>query len=143
MKTSRYNEEETAAAMSLDLSSSLTAMDWLPRLRVEQQQYARHHHLFHARAGFHFDPRRIFPPSTLGRKPPPTPIDLTARLDPLEAQAYRYQDAKPPYSYANLITYAINSSPKRLMTLNEIYTWICSNFPYYRGAGTGWKVSHE
>lgn len=141
MKTSRYNEEEEAAAMSLDLSSSLTAMDWLPRLRVEQQQYARHYHLFHARAGFQFDPRRILPPSTLGRKPPPTPIDLTARLDPLEAQAYRYQDAKPPYSYANLITYAINSSPKRLMTLNEIYTWICSNFPYYRGAGTGWKNS--
>lgn len=75
------------------------------------------------------------------RKPPPSPIDLTARLDPLEAQAYRYHDAKPPYSYAALITFAINSSSRKKMTLSDIYTWISGNFPYYRDAGTGWKVS--
>ncbi|CAO2588799.1 Forkhead box protein J3 [Lemmus lemmus] len=27
------------------------------------------------------------------------------------------------------------------MTLSEIYQWICDNFPYYREAGSGWKVS--
>ena len=126
--------------MSLDLSSSLTAMDWLPQLRVEQQQHFSHHqHHYVARdMGYRFDPR--LPHRPVGRKPPPSPIDLSAQLNPVEAEAYRYQDAKPPYSYATLITYAINSSPKRLMTLNEIYNWICTNFPFYRDAGTGWKV---
>ena len=45
------------------------------------------------------------------------------------------------YSYANLITLAINSSKKKKMTLNEIYTWISDNFPYYKSAGNGWKVT--
>lgn len=52
----------------------------------------------------------------------------------------RQKDGKPPYSYATLISYAINSSPSKKMTLNEIYNWICSNFPYYRDIGDGWKV---
>ncbi|XP_060577634.1 forkhead box protein J3-like [Ruditapes philippinarum] len=45
------------------------------------------------------------------------------------------------YSYANLITFAINSSNKKKMTLSEIYQWICDNFPYYKDAGNGWKNS--
>lgn len=142
--------------MSLDLSSSLTAMEWLPQLRVGGQQQPVNIASGLIRAApvgtipvtdgtniYHVDPRRVPPPRPIGRKLPPSPIDLSARLDPLEAQAYRYHDAKPPYSYATLITYAINSSPKRRMTLNEIYTWICNNFPYYREAGTGWKVIHS
>jgi len=39
-----------------------------------------------------------------------------------------------------LITFAINSSPKKKMTLSEIYQWICEKFPYYKEAGNGWKV---
>ena len=50
------------------------------------------------------------------------------------------KDGKPPYSYANLITFAINSNAKKKMTLSEIYAWICENFPYYKDAGNGWKV---
>lgn len=103
-------------------------MDWLSKLRVGQQQQL-------SKEGFVTGAR------PLPRKPPPSPIDLTARLDPLEAQAYRYQDAKPPYSYATLITFAINSTPRRRMTLSDIYNWISTNFPYYRDAGTGWKNS--
>lgn len=126
---------------SLDLSSSLTAMDWLPHLRVGQaQQHSGQQVLDGAPSASGFLDIHRFP-RPLGRKPPPSPIDLTARLDPMEAQAYRYHDSKPPYSYAALITFAINSTPKRRMTLNEIYTWITSNFPYYRDAGTGWKVA--
>lgn len=141
--------------MSLDLSSSLTAMDWLPQLRVDHQHHQHHHYTqqqqqhqhqqphFTAGGGYHrYDPR-LPPHRPIGRKPPPSPIDLSARLNPIEAEAYRYQDAKPPYSYATLITYAINSSSKRLMTLNEIYNWICTNFPFYRDAGTGWKVCQK
>lgn len=51
------------------------------------------------------------------------------------------KDGKPPYSYATLITYAIKSSSREKMTLNEIYQWITDNFPYYRDAEGGWKVS--
>ncbi|CAD5115523.1 DgyrCDS4489 [Dimorphilus gyrociliatus] len=51
------------------------------------------------------------------------------------------KERKPSYSYANLITFAINSSPKKKMTLSEIYDWICSNFPYFKENGTGWKNS--
>ena len=145
--------------MSLDLSSSLTAMEWLPRLRVGGSSSSSSAQLVAGSGQVQSMPPLVHAPGTTldyhhfgrmplhaqrhpasGRKLPPSPIDLTAVLDPLEAQAYRYHDAKPPYSYATLITYAINSSPKRRMTLNEIYTWICNNFPYYREAGTGWKV---
>lgn len=64
-------------------------------------------------------------------------LDPNTTLD----QDAQNKDGKPPYSYASLITFAINSSPKKKMTLSEIYQWICDNFPYYREAGSGWKVS--
>ena len=51
------------------------------------------------------------------------------------------REVKPAYSYANLITFAINSSAEKRMTLSEIYQWICDKYPYYRDAGNGWKVS--
>ncbi|OON17674.1 fork head domain protein, partial [Opisthorchis viverrini] len=47
-------------------------------------------------------------------------------------------EGKPPYSYASLITAAIQSSHEKRMTLSEIYQWICENFPYYCEAGGGW-----
>lgn len=52
-------------------------------------------------------------------------------------------DGKPPYSYASLISFAINSikGKEKKMTLSEIYKWIQDNFPYYRSAGNGWKNS--
>lgn len=112
----------------MELGNSLTAIDWLPHLRGGP-------------GGSKMEHRGELPrPRPPVRKPPPSPIDLTARLDPLEAQAYRYQDAKPPYSYAALITFAINSTTKKKMTLSDIYNWISTNFPYYKDAGTGWKV---
>lgn len=119
-------EEVFSKLMELGLGNSLTAMDWLPRLRDPTGKMEPPS-----------EPPRMRPPA---RKPPPSPIDLTARLDPMEAQAYRYHDAKPPFSYAALITFAINSTAKKKMTLSDIYNWISSNFPYYKDAGTGWKV---
>lgn len=111
-----------------DLESSLTAMDWLPRLTVGG-----------AMAG-HIGKDGV---KTQGgnlamRKAPHSPLDTNATLDENDGKSHR--EGKPPYSYANLITFAINSSSKKKMTLSEIYQWICDNFPYYKDAGNGWKV---
>ena len=119
-----------------DLDRSLTAMDWLPRLSVGGA----------IAAGTGMKGSNGASPlsglavgHTAMRKAPNSPLDTNATLESNEGQ--HTKDGKPPYSYANLITFAINSSSKKKMTLSEIYQWICDNFPYYREAGNGWKVS--
>ncbi|KAK3583417.1 hypothetical protein CHS0354_040387 [Potamilus streckersoni] len=114
-----------------ELESSLTAMDWLPRLTVGGAMSGN--------LG-----KDLSLPKTQGghialRKGSNSPLDTNATLD--QNDSCPHKDGKPPYSYANLITFAINSSPKKKMTLSEIYQWICDNFPYYKDAGNGWKNS--
>lgn len=53
---------------------------------------------------------------------------------------YSNKDIKPPYSYASLIAQAINSSTDKRMTLNGIYNYITTNYPYYQMAQNGWQV---
>lgn len=49
---------------------------------------------------------------------------------------------KPPYSYSCLIFMAIESSMKKRLTVKEIYSWISTNFPYFRSIPSGsWKNS--
>uniref|UniRef100_A0A2K6EJ42 Forkhead box J2 n=1 Tax=Propithecus coquereli TaxID=379532 RepID=A0A2K6EJ42_PROCO len=112
--------------MASDLESSLTSIDWLPQLTlratIEKLGSA-------SQAG---------PPGSSRKCSPGSPTDPNATLSKDEAAVH--QDGKPRYSYATLITYAINSSPAKKMTLSEIYRWICDNFPYYKNAGIGWKV---
>lgn len=112
-----------------ELESSLTAMDWLPKLSVGG-----------ALAGDRNSQEANKVPGghTALRKAPNSPLDTSATLDNGGGPP---RDGKPPYSYANLITFAINSSSKKKMTLAEIYQWICENFPYYKEAGNGWKVN--
>ena len=113
-----------------ELESSLTAMDWLPRLNVGgaltgnvgKGDFGSHTLVGHVAL----------------RKAPNSPLDTCATLEDVGRQ--HPKNGKPPYSYANLITFAINSSRKKKMTLSEIYHWICDNFPYYKEAGNGWKV---
>nr|DBA16376.1 TPA: hypothetical protein GDO54_003772 [Pyxicephalus adspersus] len=110
--------------MTSELESSLTSMDWLPQLTVRAAiQNADSAQSTHGSG--------ITKKSAL--------IDPNTTLDQEEVQ--QHKDGKPPYSYASLITFAINSSPKKKMTLSEIYQWICDNFPYYKEAGSGWKNS--
>lgn len=114
-----------------DLGASLTAMDWLHRLRVGGPMTGPGNGLG--------DPLSKGQGGQIPlRKAPNSPLDTTATYDHNQGQQ---KDGKPPYSYANLITFAINSSPKKKMTLSEIYQWICENFPFYKEAGNGWKVS--
>eukprot|EP01137_Pigoraptor_chileana_P034060 Opistho-2@26009 len=48
---------------------------------------------------------------------------------------------KPPYSYAALIALAINGSPDKRLTLNEIYRWIEEHYPFYQEHESSWKNS--
>jgi forkhead box protein J2/3 len=122
-----------------ELESSLTAMDWLPRLTVGG-----------AMAGANIGKdgtcngqlSRISGGQLALRKAPNSPLDTTATFETIETGSPP-RDGKPPYSYANLITFAINSTGKKKMTLSEIYQWICDNFPFYKDAGNGWKVSYQ
>ncbi|KAM7005696.1 forkhead box protein J3 [Tautogolabrus adspersus] len=109
--------------MTSELESSLTSMDWLPQLTMQA-------------AIRKADAQNAHGPG-MGKKN--ALLDANTTLDQEEVQ--QHKDGKPPYSYASLITFAINSSPKKKMTLSEIYQWICDNFPYYREAGSGWKNS--
>jgi hypothetical protein len=68
-----------------------------------------------------------------------TPITSPTK-NPQDLVVETHIQGKPPYSYATLITYAITNSPNKQLTLNEIYNWVMENYPYYKTAGTGWKV---
>ncbi|GFS60728.1 forkhead box protein F1 [Trichonephila inaurata madagascariensis] len=48
---------------------------------------------------------------------------------------------KPPYSYIALIVMAIQSSPSKRLTLNEIYQYLQGRFQFFRGQYQGWKNS--
>ncbi|XDV51568.1 hypothetical protein PO909_020421 [Leuciscus waleckii] len=100
--------------MTSELESSLTSMDWLPQLTMRAAIQKA-------------DAQNTHGPGMAKKS----------------EEVQQHKDGKPPYSYASLITFAINSSPKKKMTLSEIYQWICDNFPYYREAGSGWKVRGE
>uniref|UniRef100_A0A4W3JIE2 Forkhead box J3 n=1 Tax=Callorhinchus milii TaxID=7868 RepID=A0A4W3JIE2_CALMI len=109
--------------MTSELESSLTSMDWLPQLTMRAAIQKADAAQSVAAGGGVAKKNSLLDPNTT--------------LD----QDTQNKDGKPPYSYASLITFAINSSPKKKMTLSEIYQWICDNFPYYREAGSGWKNS--
>lgn len=48
---------------------------------------------------------------------------------------------KPPLSYIALISMAIDASPDKRCTLNDINKYLVDNFDFFRGHYTGWKNS--
>ena len=49
--------------------------------------------------------------------------------------------SRPPYSFSALIAMAISSSPKKMLTLPEIYNFITGKFPFYKKEDKKWKNS--
>lgn len=125
----------SSSMSSADLENSLTEMDWLASLAVGGTLPGLG------------DPSNESDPSLVGQTDYVGQLSLTAGRCSVIQQQQLHQNqqqsriAKPPYSYTNLITSAINSSPNKRMALSEIYQWIGDNYPYYKTAGPGWKVS--
>ncbi|KAF6777192.1 hypothetical protein AHF37_03755 [Paragonimus kellicotti] len=108
----------------MDPDNSLTAMDWLPNLSINMLAAS-------IESDFSFN---------LDLCGSSVSID-DSKTDSGNVSKLYHLEGKPPYSYASLITSAIQSSAEKRMTLSEIYQWICDNFPYYCEAGGGWKNS--
>ena len=64
---------------------------------------------------------------------------------PLTVHAHPPSDhvcsSRPPFSFSALIAMAIQSSPKKMVTLPEIYEFITSKFPFYKQEDKKWKNS--
>ena len=75
------------------------------------------------------------------RRPTTSSFDPCARLDPADYERLKNTREKPPYSYAQVIAFAINNSANQRLTLNEIYLWVAETFPFYIDSLTNtWKV---
>lgn len=121
------------------LDHSLTSMEWLSRLSVNKQILNINSEIKDENKLNEVKTPSVSVNYTFAQRAEPNrPIDLNAEY---RGGDHSRREGKPPYSYVNLITFAINSTPRRKMTLNEIYQWIAENFSYYKSAGNGWKVS--
>ncbi|KAI8583329.1 hypothetical protein K450DRAFT_223103 [Umbelopsis ramanniana AG] len=85
---------------------------------------------------------------TFGQKNTANGADAAAKEDSVASDEmndvdsqYNNKDTKPPYSYASLIAQAINSTVSKKMTLNGIYNYITTHYPYYQMAQNGWQNS--
>ena len=68
-----------------------------------------------------------------------TSLDVETEMSQ-NREFYRLTDVRPPFTYAALIRQAINESPSRQLTLNEIYNWFQANFAFFRRNAATWKV---
>ncbi|KAK6398137.1 hypothetical protein LTR65_003217 [Meristemomyces frigidus] len=48
-------------------------------------------------------------------------------------------DKPPPFSWNDLITMALKSSPEQRMTVRDIYRYLEEKFPYFKACGNGWR----
>ncbi len=63
-------------------------------------------------------------------------------IKPWQAVSKQTGRQRPPFSYSCLSFLAIEASHRKRLSVKEIYAWLTSNFPYYRGVPSGsWKNS--
>ncbi|EMP36661.1 Forkhead box protein F2 [Chelonia mydas] len=79
--------------------------------------------------------------SALMSQPPPSALETSSSSSSKNKKASSglRRPEKPPYSYIALIVMAIQSSPTKRLTLSEIYQFLQSRFPFFRGSYQGWK----
>ncbi|KAM9752449.1 forkhead box protein P3-like [Menidia menidia] len=54
-------------------------------------------------------------------------------------ECYKYNNIRPPYTYAYLIRWSILECPDKQRTLNEIYNWFTTMFFFFRHNTATWK----
>ncbi|XP_042145295.1 forkhead box protein N4 [Ixodes scapularis] len=70
-------------------------------------------------------------------EPEPAPLPQRAASRTSQDRSY----PKPAYSYSCLIAMALRNSRTGSLPVNEIYSFMTENFPYFRTAPSGWKNS--
>uniref|UniRef100_A0A914X1F5 Forkhead box protein fkh-2 n=1 Tax=Plectus sambesii TaxID=2011161 RepID=A0A914X1F5_9BILA len=81
--------------------------------------------------------------------PPTTPPSVSTLAADIQQQQntephrpdYRNELIKPPYSYAQLITMAMQAHGCEKVVLTDIYHWIRENFAYFRCGDNSWQNS--
>ncbi|XP_066592144.1 uncharacterized protein [Prorops nasuta] len=69
------------------------------------------------------------------------PLMCTQSNSEVPRKAGTRRQEKPPYSYIALIVMAIQSSPRKRLTLSEIYNFLQQRYSFFRGPYQGWKNS--
>ncbi|XP_010873942.2 forkhead box protein P1 isoform X3 [Esox lucius] len=54
-------------------------------------------------------------------------------------ECYKYNNIRPPFTYACLIRWSILESPDKQRSLNDIYNWFTTMFFYFRHNTATWK----
>lgn len=134
-KSQSKKKSTTGLPTGLPLDSSLTSIEWLPKMQIGENP---------------LPPTTTTPiPSASSSIATPTTLPITVsrttlppKIEPheIELPTSSTVHLKPPYSYVTLIRQAIMSASLQRMTLNEIYQWIIDSYPYFRTAPPKWKV---
>ena len=142
-KSQSKKKSTTGLPTGLPLDSSLTSIEWLPKMQIGENP------LPPAATAAAAATTTVPTPSTSSSIATSSTLPITIsqtnlppKVEPhdIELPTSSTVHLKPPYSYVTLIRQAIMSANLQRMTLNEIYQWIIDSYPYFRTAPPKWKV---